>query len=71
MKSQEEKKQELIIRQSQVNAVIEYFKLIDKKPNLSDVVKLSTMMEQYIHNGYTKELGVSFLKIDEHVNSLK
>jgi hypothetical protein len=71
MKNYEEKKQELIVRQSQINALIEYFKLVDKKPNLSDLVKISTMMEQYVHNGYSKQLGESFLKIDEHINSIK
>jgi len=71
MKNYEEKKQELIIRQSQINSLIEYFKLVDKKPNLSDVIKISTMMEKYIHNGYSKELGESFLRIDEHINTIK
>jgi hypothetical protein len=71
MKNNEDRKQELIVRQSQINALIEYFKLVDKKPNLSDVIKISTMMEQYIHNGYSKQLGESFLKIDEHINSIK
>jgi hypothetical protein len=71
MKNYEEKKQELIVRQSQINALIEYFKLVDKKPNLSDLVKISTMMEQYVHNGYSKQLGESFLKIDEHINTIK
>jgi hypothetical protein len=71
MKNNEDKKQELIVRQSQINALIEYFKLVDKKPNLSDVIKISTMMEQYIHNGYSKQLGESFLKIDEHINTIK
>jgi hypothetical protein len=71
MKNYEEKKQELIVRQSQINALIEYFKLVDKKPNLSDLVKISTMMEQYVHNGYSKQLGESLLKIDEHINTIK
>lgn len=63
--------QNQIIRQSQVKLVVDYFTLIEKKPNLSDVIKISSMMERYIQNGYTKELGESFLKIDEHINTLK
>lgn len=70
MKSQEEKKQEMIIRQSQINSLIEYFKLVDKKPVLSDIIKISSMMEKYIHNGYSKELGESFLKVDDHIKSI-
>jgi hypothetical protein len=60
-----------IIRQSQVKLVVDYFTLIEKKPNLSDVIKISSMMEKYIQNGYTKELGESFLRIDEHISTLK
>jgi hypothetical protein len=60
-----------IIRQSQVKLVVDYFTLVGKKPNLSDVVKIATMMEKYIQDGYSKELGESFLRIDEHINSLK
>jgi hypothetical protein len=71
MKSQEDRKQELIVRQSQINATIEYFKLVDKKPNLSDVIRISTMMTKYVQDGYNKELGESFLKIDEHINTIK
>ena len=63
--------QNQIIRQSQVKLVVDYFTLIEKKPNLSDVIKISSMMEKYIQNGYTKELGESFLKIDEHINTIK
>jgi uncharacterized protein YjgD (DUF1641 family) len=71
MKNYEEKKQELIVRQSQINSTIEYFKLIDKKPNISDIIKISTMMTKYVHNGYTKELIESFLKMDEHINNMR
>ena len=71
MKSQEEKKQEMIIRQSQINALIEYFKMVEKKPVLSDIIKISSMMEKYIHNGYSKDLGESFIKVDEHINTIK
>jgi hypothetical protein len=71
MKNYEEKKQELIVRQSQINSTIEYFKLIGKKPNISDIIKISTMMTKYVHNGYSKELNESFLKMDEHINTIK
>lgn len=62
--------QNQIIRQSQVKLVVDYFTLIEKKPNLSDVIKISSMMEKYIQNGYTKELGESFLRIDEHIKTI-
>jgi hypothetical protein len=71
MKNYEEKKQELIVRQSQINSTIEYFKLIGKKPNISDIFKISTMMARYVHNGYSKELEESFMKMDEHINTIK
>ena len=62
--------QNQIIRQSQVKLVVDYFSLIGKKPQLSDVIKISSMMEKYITNGYSKELGENFEKVDEHINTL-
>ena len=49
MKNTEDKKQELIVRQAQINSTIEYFKLIGKKPSMTDVLKVSTILEQFIY----------------------
>lgn len=68
-KSQEAQKQ--IVRQSQVKAVLEYFTLIGKKPSLTDVIKTTTMMEQYIYNGYSQKLKEQFESLDKHLEEIK
>jgi hypothetical protein len=69
--TQEEKKQEQIIRQSQVNATINYFTLIGKKPSMVDLIKVSKMMEQFIVKGYSKEMVDLMSKVDDHISQMK
>jgi hypothetical protein len=72
MKITDEKKQELIVRQAQVNSTIEFFKLIGKKPTLKDVLQISTMMEQFIYNGYSKQfIDEKISKVDEHIMTIQ
>ena len=72
MKITDDRKQELIIRQAQLNTAIEYFKLIEKKPSIVDIVKVSTMLEQFIYNGYnTKFIDEKLSKVDEHIMSIQ
>jgi hypothetical protein len=66
--TQEEKKQELIIRQSQVSATINYFTLIGKKPSMVDIIKVSTMMEQFIVKGYSTEMVELMSKVDKYIS---
>lgn len=72
MKNTEDRKQELIVRQAQINSSIEYFKLIGKKPSITDLLKVSTMLEQFIYKGYsTKFMDEVMSKVDEHINEIK
>jgi beta-lactam-binding protein with PASTA domain len=72
MKNTEDRKQELIVRQAQINSTIEYFKLIGKKPSMTDVLKISTMLEQFIYKGYSKQFMEDVItKVDEHINTIK
>jgi hypothetical protein len=72
MKMTDDRKQELIVRQAQLNTAIEYFKLIEKKPSIVDLVKVSTMLEQFIYNGYsTKFIDEKLTKVDEHISEIK
>jgi hypothetical protein len=72
MKMTDDRKQELIIRQAQLNTAIEYFKLIDKKPSMVDLLKISTMLEQFIYNGYSEKfINERMSKVDEHISEIK
>jgi len=64
------RQQEQIIRQSQIKTAIDYFNLIDKKPSMVDLIKISTMMEQFIVKGYSKEMVELMTKVDEHINTI-
>jgi len=71
MKMTDDKKQELIVRQAQINSTIEYFKLVGKKPSMTDVLKVSTMLEQFIYKGYSKQfMEDAISKVDEHINNI-
>lgn len=65
------RQQDLIIRQSQISTAVNYFTLIGKKPTLVDLIKVSTMLEQFINKGYSKEMVELMEKVDEHVSSIK
>lgn len=67
MENKNTSQQAQIIRQSQVKAVLDYFTLIGKTPSLTDVMKTSTMMEQYILNGYSQKLKEQFESLDRHI----
>lgn len=64
------RQQDLIIRQSQISTAVNYFTLIGKKPTLVDLIKVSTMLEQFINKGYSKEMVELMEKVDEHVSTI-
>ena len=56
-----------IIRQSMAKLVLEYSKTCDMCMTLSDLIKTTTMMEDYCINGYSKEMVAKFDKLDEYL----
>lgn len=60
--------QDQIIAQSQLKLTLEYFQMCDICPTLSDVVKISTMLEKYVKDGYSSNLVESFDKIDSYIS---
>lgn len=66
-----EKTQKQIIRQSQLNTAINYFSLIDKKPTMVELIKVSTMLEHFIENGYNKTMIEAMEKVDLHISNIK
>lgn len=61
--------QDQIVAQSQLKLTLEYFQMCQICPTLSDVVKISTMLEKYVKDGYSSSLVESFDKIDEYINN--
>lgn len=65
------RQQEQIIRQSQISTAVNYFNLIGKKPSMVDLIKVSTMMEKFITDGYSKSMVELMEKVDEHISGIK
>jgi len=57
-----------IARQSQMERSIEYFQMCSICPSLSDLIKTTTMLEEFVINGYSKEMLEKFDKLDEYIN---
>jgi len=56
-----------IARQSQIKVVADYFAACGICPTLKDMVSVTTVMVDYIENGYSKELGERLEKVDEYI----
>ena len=59
--------QEQIIRQSQIKLALDYFNSCNICPTMVDLMKTTTMLEQYIVNGYSNDLVSSFNELDKHI----
>lgn len=57
-----------IIRQSMSKLTLEYFNSCGVCPTLSDLVKTTTIMEDYCINGYSSELMMRFDRLDSYIN---
>ena len=60
--------QDQIIAQSQLKLTLEYFQMCEVCPSLADVIKISTMLEKYVKDGYSSNLVESFDKIDSYIS---
>ena len=59
--------QDQIIAQSQLKLTLDYFQMCQVCPSLSDVIKISPMLEKYVKDGYSTTLAESFEKIDKYI----
>jgi len=57
-----------IIRQSMSKLTLEYFNSCGVCPTLSDLIKATTIMEDYCINGYSSELMTRFDRLDSYIN---
>lgn len=65
--SKEDHKQQMIIRQSQIKLALDYFNACGVCPTLADLMKITTMLEKYIVDGYSTELMEKFERIDQFI----
>ena len=57
-----------IIRQSMSKLALEYFKNCGICPTFSDLIKTTTMLEDFCINGYSSEMVSKFDRLDEFIN---
>jgi len=62
-------KDKQIIRQSQLKFSLDYFNTCGICPTMSDLIKTTTMLEDFVINGYSKEMISKFEKLDAFINS--
>lgn len=61
-------KDKQIIRQSQLKMSLDYFNSCNICPTITDLIKTTTMLEDFVINGYSKELVSKFEKLDGYIN---
>lgn len=57
-----------IIRQSQLKLSLEYFNACGFCPTMADLIKTTTMLEDFVINGYSSNLVAKFDKIDAYID---
>jgi hypothetical protein len=60
-------KEKQIATQSNLKLVVEYMNSCDKCLTLLEVVQITTVLTDFVENGYSKELKDRFTKIDQLV----
>jgi hypothetical protein len=62
-------KEQQIVSQSTLKLVNEFSNNCGYCLTLKDLVTISLVLEEYIENGYTKELGGRLDKVDAHLSA--
>jgi len=68
MKTFEEHKQQLIVRQSQMERAIQYCTLIGIKPNPSDLLSIADVFTEFVFNGRTKDVMERTKLMNKYIN---
>ena len=64
-------KEQQIVAQSTLKLVLEFSNTCGYCLTLKDLCGISRVIEEYIEQGYTKELGERLEKVDEYIKSKK
>jgi len=62
-------KDKQIIRQSQLKFSLDYFTTCGYCPNTTDLIKTTAMLEDFVINGYSKDMASKFERLDEYINN--
>jgi len=60
-----------ISSQSNLKFMNEYCTLMNKKLTLVEVIQIVTLLNDFVENGYSKELQTRFQKVDELIINIK
>ena len=63
-----EKKERIIIRQSQIKMSLDILQANGITPTIQDLLKTTTMLEQYIYDGYSTDLMDKISKLEQHLD---
>jgi hypothetical protein len=63
----EKEKQRIIVRQSMMKFSLDYFNHCGICPTMEDVVKVTTILENFCIEGYSKDMMTKFEKIDQYI----
>lgn len=64
-------RQTLIVRQSQMERAIEYYRLLGIEPTVIELLATADHFAQYIENGITKEIIEKSKKVDQFIQNKK
>ncbi len=59
--------QRQIIRQSQLKLALDYFNACGICPTMTDLIRITTMLEEFVVSGYSKDIVSKFEKIDAFI----
>lgn len=60
-------KDKQIIRQSQLKLALDFFNHCGMCPTIVDLMKTTTMLEDFVINGYSKEMVSKFENLDTYI----
>lgn len=61
-------KEQQIAAQSSLRTALDFAKLNDYKLELTDLIGISIVMEDYVENGYSPKLREKLERVQEHVS---
>jgi hypothetical protein len=64
-------RQTLIVRQSQMERAIEYYRLLGIEPTVIELLATADHFAQYVENGITKEIIEKSKKVDQFIEKKK
>lgn len=61
-------RQTLIVRQSQMERAIEFYRLLGVQPSVIELLATADHFAQYVENGLTKDIIEKSKKVDKFIN---